>query len=94
MSGSTRLETVTDLWRRKLKPVFETAGVPHGHPHRFRHTFAVDLLSKGVDTRSVSLLLGHTSVIMTERFYSAFVTARQQALSDLVRRTWSENRAA
>ncbi len=94
VSGSTRLETVTDLWRRKLKPVFEAAGIPHGHPHRFRHTFAVDLLSKGVDIKSVSLLLSHASVTITEKFYAAWITARQQALSDLVRRTWPEDRAA
>jgi site-specific recombinase XerD len=94
VTGSARLETVTDLWRRKIARVFAAAGVPHGHPHRFRHTFAVDLLSKGVDIKTVSLLLGHSSVTITERFYSAWIQSRQQALSDQIRKTWPEDLAA
>jgi site-specific recombinase XerD len=88
ISGSTRLDTVTALWRRKMHHVFEIAGVAGAHPHRFRHTFAVDLLSKGVDIKTVSLLLGHSSVMITEKFYAAWITARQQALSEQVKRTW------
>jgi site-specific recombinase XerD len=90
ITGSTRLETATDLWRRKLSRVFHAAGLKNATPHRFRHTFAVDLLTKGVDIKTVSLLLGHSSVTITERFYSAWVTGRQQALSDQIRRTWAD----
>lgn len=94
VSGSTRLETATDLWRRKMNRVFERARVKNATPHHFRHTFAVDLLTKGVDIKSVSLLLGHSSVTITERFYAAWITARQQALSEQLRRTWTEDLAA
>ena len=38
---SLRMETASDLWRRKLAMVFKAAEIPGGHPHRFRHTFAV-----------------------------------------------------
>jgi integrase len=34
---SMRIETITDLWRRKLARVFTAAGIQGGHPHRFRH---------------------------------------------------------
>jgi integrase len=88
--GSTRMETATDRWRRKIKRVFEQAGIAGGHPHRLRHTFAVDLLGKGVDIKTVSMLLGHSSVVITEKFYAAWITARQEALADQVRRTWPE----
>ena len=37
------------------------------HPHRFRDTFAVSLLLKGVSLDSVSKLLGHSSIKITER---------------------------
>jgi integrase/recombinase XerC len=94
ISGSTRLETVTALWRRKIQRVFKLAGIAGGHCHRFRHTFAVDLLSKGVDIKTVSLLLGHSSVTITEKFYAAWITSRQQALSEQLKRTWSEDLAA
>src|SRR4051812_42768784 len=54
--GSKRLETVTDLWRRRINQVFDEAGI-EGTPHQFRHTFAVDFLSKGVSIEHVSTLL-------------------------------------
>jgi integrase len=64
---SLRMETASDLWRRKLGHVFRAAQIPGAHPHRFRHTFAVELLKKGVPMEEVSVLLGHSSVRITER---------------------------
>jgi integrase len=43
------------------------------HPHMFRDTFAVELLLSGVPIDQVSLLLGHSSVKVTEKHYSPFV---------------------
>jgi integrase len=45
---SDRLETVTDIWRRKINKVFELAGKfdEPPTPHRFRHTFARILLQR------------------------------------------------
>lgn len=47
--------------------LFEIAGVKHAHPHRFRDTFAVELLLAGVALDQVSILLGHSFVKITER---------------------------
>ena len=85
---SLRMETASDLWRRRLKRVFKLAKVDNGHPHRFRHTFAVELLKKGVPIEEVSILLGHSSVRITERHYAAWVQARQELLKSHVARTW------
>jgi hypothetical protein len=47
---------------------------------------AVELLLDGVPMERVSILLGHSSIKVTERHYSPWVQARQAQLeSDLVR---------
>lgn len=85
---SLRMETASDLWRRKLATVFKEAKVPGGHPHRFRHTFAVELLKNGVPMEEVSILLGHSSVRITEKHYASWVQARQEILKAHVAKTW------
>ncbi|MBL0159623.1 MAG: tyrosine-type recombinase/integrase [Bryobacterales bacterium] len=87
---STALDNWTDLWRRQLAKVFAKAGIVNGHPHRFRDTFAVDLLQKGVSLEEVSKLLGHASIRITERHYAPWVQARQSKLEEAVKRTWEE----
>lgn len=78
-------------WDRVFQKVFATARpvVTGGHPHRFRDTFAVSLLLKGVSIEIVSKLLGHSSIKVTERHYSPWVKARQEQLETKVRRIWS-----
>jgi integrase len=48
------------------------AGVPHVHPHRFRDTFAVDMLLKGASPYDVAKILGDT-VKTVEDHYAPFV---------------------
>src|SRR6266852_2064563 len=62
--------------------------LPNGHAHRFRDTFAVELLLAGVPIERVSILLGHQSVRITEKHYAPWVRARQEQLEADVRRTW------
>jgi len=56
---SDELETVTDMWRRKIGKVFELTGgfEERPTPHRFRHTFARILLQRGVPVADVADLL-------------------------------------
>ena len=56
----------------------------------FRDTFAVELLNRGVPIDRVSLLLGHSSVKITEKHYAPFVRERQQQLEHYARLAWEE----
>ncbi len=87
-TGESRLESATGDRQRTLKAVFKLAAIPDGHAHRFRDTFAVGLLQAGVPMERVSVLLGHSTIKVTEKHYSPWVRARQEQLEADVRRSW------
>jgi len=90
-SGESKPKSAVGDWQRSLRKLFALAGVPGGHAHRFRDTFAVELLLAGVPLERVSMLLGHASVKVTEKHYAPWVLARQEQLEADVRRTWGED---
>jgi site-specific recombinase XerD len=77
-----------------LRTVFDKAGVRHSMSemlsHRFRHTFAVEMLLAGVGIERVSKLLGHKTLRTTEKYYSAWVKERQQRLEAEVKDAWTK----
>jgi len=83
---SNRLETVTDMWRRKIGKVFELAGKfeETPTPHRFRHTFARVLLQRGVPVADVADLLGDDEKTVREH-YSRWVPERQARLTKILK---------
>jgi integrase/recombinase XerD len=87
-TGQGKLKSAVGDWQRSLTKLFVLAKVRGGHPHRFRHTFAVELLLAGVPLERVSVLLGHSSTRITEKHYAAWVRARQEQLEADVRQSW------
>jgi integrase/recombinase XerD len=79
-TGKSKLHSAVGKWQRRLKRLFALAGIDGGHAHRFRDTFSVNLLSAGVPLERVSVLLGHSSIRITERHYSPWVHSRQEQL--------------
>jgi len=65
------IEQMTHRWG-------ERAQVPNCLPHRFRHTFATDLLRQGTDIRVIQALLNHAD-LATTAVYTKVVNAQTGA---------------
>lgn len=62
--GAFSPNTMQQLLRR----LHERAGITGGRSHSGRRWFATELISKGVDLKAVSVLMGHSSVSMTAQY--------------------------
>jgi integrase/recombinase XerD len=90
-SGEGNLDSAVRSWQTRLRKLFELAGIAGGHAHRFRDTFAVELLLDKVPIDRVSVLLGHQSVRITEKHYSPWVRARQEQLEADLEGAWQRD---
>ncbi len=63
---------------RVIVAAAKRAGIPGVHPHVLRHSCATHCLNHGMDIRHVQELLGHTSLIATQK-YLHLATANLQA---------------
>jgi integrase len=86
-SGNGKVATRRGNFEVALRRLFKSAAVK-GHAHKFRHTMATALLSKGVPVERVSILLGHSSPRTTIQHYSSWIQARQEQVESDVRSTW------
>jgi integrase/recombinase XerD len=87
-SGRGTTKSCVGDYQRAFKRLYEIAKVENGHAHRWRDTFAVELLLSGVPLEQVSILLGHQTIRVTEKHYSPWVKARQDQLEAAIRKTF------
>jgi integrase len=86
VARSDRLETITNIWRRRIAKAFDVAGPfeEPATPHRFRHTFARILLQRGVPVADVADLLGDDEPTVREH-YARWVPERQARLTKILK---------
>lgn len=74
------------ICRKHLKEWVKQAGInKHITWHCARHSFAVNVLSAGVNIKTVSSLLGHASIKMTEKYLHVIDNQKKDAMNSLGR---------
>jgi integrase len=68
----------------RMQAIGDRVGVEDCRPHRLRDTFAVRMLAKGLSLDDLKVLLGHSSVKITEQYYAAWTPARGTLLESKV----------
>jgi len=66
-SGSVFGMNPSQLYKRYVR-FFKLSDLPYLSPHKCRHTFASGLLKGGADLRATQTILGHSSLVMTEKY--------------------------
>jgi len=70
--------------QKALKRLCERAGVRYLGWHGLRHTYATQLVRRGVDIHAVSRLLGHSSILMTEKYLHVLASTLQGVVDKLL----------
>jgi site-specific recombinase XerD len=89
-NGESRPTSAVKVWEGTFQRVFELAQIPEHKAfiHNFRHSFATDLLTRGIPIEDVAALLGN-SVKIVEKHYAHLVKARRDRIEQRVRELWA-----
>jgi len=68
---------------QRCKAIGRRAGIEDAHPHRFRDTFAVDMLARGATPYDVAKLLGD-EIATVEKHYAPFVRELRERVRTLM----------
>ena len=71
---------------RRFKSLLNSIGInnPKYHVHSIRHTFATRGIEKGVDVKTLSEILGHSSVQFTLDRYAHVLSAQKRKVMEIM----------
>lgn len=83
LKGTGPMEPRT--YQNRLKGYLAEAGIPARNFHALRHTFATNCIESGMDTKSLSEILGHAGVQITlNRYVHPSMDAKRQSMNNLL----------
>lgn len=85
LSGKRKKIADPRTYQRQYKKILENCGLRYRNFHCLRHTFATRCIEKGVDVKSLSEILGHSSVTITLNCYvHSSLEYKRKALEKIV----------
>ena len=81
---------VVGIAERALAAVFKKSGVADAHAHRFRHTLATEILTRGGTEQDVADVLGISPAIV-RKHYAKWTPARQERIVTVLNAVHGQN---
>jgi len=79
MNNDPLFELTPNGVRSLMNRLAAASGVKNVHPHRFRHTFAIEYLRNGGDVFTLRDLLGHRGLLVIEHYLKQATTDVEKA---------------
>lgn len=79
-----------NLHNKSWKPLLRRVGLPYIRFHDLRHTCATLLLTKGIHSKIVSEMLGHSSIAITLDTYSHVIPGLGEAAASAMEEALGE----
>lgn len=70
--------------QHNFKRIAKSIGLPDCSIHDLRHTFATECIRKGIDPKTVSVMMGHADAKITLNVYTHATSEMQKAAADLM----------
>ena len=84
LTGSEFIYLEPRSYQRIFKKILDNCNINNFHFHQLRHTFATDCINVGMDTKSLSEVLGHSNVTITlNRYVHSSFQAKKKYLERL-----------
>lgn len=80
VGGPAEPKTLQETFKRTLR----SAGIADANFHSLRHTFATRAIEKGADVKTLSVLLGHSSVNITLNRYAHVLDEQKRKTMELL----------
>lgn len=80
-NGSVMNPSTINHWMNRFSKQY---GLPHMHPHKFRHSQASILYASGIDIVTTSKRLGHKQVSTTQNIYAHLLKESDKKASDAI----------
>jgi integrase len=76
------------FWQKQIRMLLDAAGFPKATSHKFRHTFAIEIIRHGGTFEDVAAALGNTVQVVSDFYSHEWAKVRTGKTDEAIKATW------